>query len=274
MIFRRKAAINYLSNNELLYEINKSKITYCQFIDPKYANYSVIIRDLSEIDDELIEQGKIAKATQYNAALSRKYTLDKIPGAVAAELFKKEHKTSDDFTKEDVVIRLMSFEHIPAEVQTEKKTLLNRIHFPPFKHYAYIDDVLTEVGRSHWKAPKGSVDLSEGSYSADHGKPSNQLIKSIMKLVDRLSSKGNFCNYSYLEDMKGQALLQLSVVSLQFDESKSNNPFAWYTATAKTSFIKVLKNEKKVRNIRDELMMTAGYAASFGHQLEHENDGD
>ncbi len=36
---------------------------------------------------------------------------------------------------------------------------------------------------------------------------------------------------SYREDMQGLALTHLSQVGLQFDESKSNNPFAFYTTT-------------------------------------------
>ena len=38
---------------------------------------------------------------------------------------------------------------------------------------------------------------------------------------------------TYLDEMKGHALLQLSQVGLQFDESKSDNPFAFYTSCVK-----------------------------------------
>lgn len=268
MILRKRGTINYLSNSELLYEINKSKLTYCYFIDKKYAQYSVIIRDFSEINDELIEQAKIKKANQINAALARSFIIDKVPSAIAAERFKVEKTLPENITKEDIVFRYMTFEHIPEKVKKDKKTLLNRIHFPPFKHYSFVGDELKEVGRSHWQNG-----LDNGEYSDRHGKMSLALAKALMKIVDRYSSRANFCGYSYLEDMRGQALLQLSTVALQFDESKSDNPFAWYTTTIKTSFLKILKSEKKMRNIRDELMITAGFDSSYGHQLDNE-DGD
>ena len=35
---------------------------------------------------------------------------------------------------------------------------------------------------------------------------------------------------------QGQAILQLAQIGLQFDESKSNNPFAYYTAAVTNSF--------------------------------------
>jgi DNA primase len=52
-------------------------------------------------------------------------------------------------------------------------------------------------------------------------------------LVEQYSRRGNWRGYSYVSDMRGQALVQLSQVGLQFDESRSDNPFAWYTQIIK-----------------------------------------
>jgi hypothetical protein len=66
--------------------------------------------------------------------------------------------------------------------------------------------------------------------------------------------------------MRGQALLQLSQIGLQFDESKSQNPFAYYTAAITNSFTRVLNIEKKVQNIRDDILEMNGLNPSWTRQ--------
>ena len=70
--------------------------------------------------------------------------------------------------------------------------------------------------------------------------------------------------------MKGQAILQLSQIGLQFDESKSENPFAYYTAAVTNSFTRILNLEKKSQNIRDDLLEEAGLTPSLTRQNQHE----
>jgi hypothetical protein len=85
-------------------------------------------------------------------------------------MLENEHKP-EDFSVNDLVFRQMTFDHVPQEViDIGQKTLLNRIKFPPFKHYAYVDGEIKEVGRSHW------VDgLDNGYFSCDHGVVSKTL---------------------------------------------------------------------------------------------------
>jgi len=70
--------------------------------------------------------------------------------------------------------------------------------------------------------------------------------------------------------MRSQALLQLSQISLQFDESKSQNPFAYYTAAITNSFTRVLNIEKRSQNIRDDLLEKAGHNPSYTRQMAHQ----
>jgi hypothetical protein len=70
--------------------------------------------------------------------------------------------------------------------------------------------------------------------------------------------------------MRGQAILQLSQIGLQFDESKSENPFAYYTAAVTNSFTRILNIEKKSQNIRDDLLEEAGLTPSSTRQHSHE----
>jgi hypothetical protein len=70
--------------------------------------------------------------------------------------------------------------------------------------------------------------------------------------------------------MRGQAILQLSQIGLQFDESKSENPFAYYTAAVTNSFTRILNIEKKNQNIRDDMLEEAGLSPSMTRQHNHE----
>jgi hypothetical protein len=75
---------------------------------------------------------------------------------------------------------------------------------------------------------------------------------------------------TYNEEMQGQALLQLSQIGLQFDESRSENPFAYYTSAVQNSFTRILNTEKRNQNIRDDLLIMHGSTPSYTRQTENE----
>ena len=93
-----------------------------------------------------------------------------------------------------------------------------------------------------------------------------------LKLVDRYSQRSNWRGYTYVDEMRGQALLQLAMIGLQFNEAKSDNPFAYYTAAITNSFTRVLNIEKKNQNIRDDILIDSGHLPSYGRQIAHENE--
>ena len=66
--------------------------------------------------------------------------------------------------------------------------------------------------------------------------------------------------------MRSQALLQLAQIGLQFDEAKSANPFAYYTAAITNSFTRVLNIEKRNQNLRDDIMEMNGLTPSYTRQ--------
>jgi len=82
----------------------------------------------------------------------------------------------------------------------------------------------------------------------------------------RRNGKVYLTGNTYNEEMRGQALLQLSQIGLQFDESKSSNPFAYYTAAITNSFTRVLNIEKKNQNIRDDILEMNGLNPSWTRQ--------
>ena len=178
----------------------------------------------------------------------------------------------EDIADEEVVIRQMTYEHIPLEPGRKKNPRNEaetkaKVNFPPFKHYAFIGGEIKEVARSHWQ---GS--LSNGEFCVDHGRITNKLGTMFLKLVERYSHRANWRGYTYVDEMRGQALLQLSEVGLKFNEAKSDNPFAYYTAAITNSFTRVLNLEKRNQNIRDDILVDSGHMPSFTRQLAHEEE--
>jgi hypothetical protein len=137
-----------------------------------------------------------------------------------------------------------------------------RVNFPPFYHYRITEDKEPYlVGKSHWRG-----DLDAGEYSRDHGDMTAELARMFLKLCERYATRSNWRGYTYNEEMRGQALLQLSQIGLQFDESKSQNPFAYYTAAITNSFTRILNIEKKMQNIRDDILEMNGLNPSWTRQ--------
>jgi hypothetical protein len=182
--------------------------------------------------------------------------------------FVPDYKT---IKKTDLVIRIMTFDHIPL-APGRKKTVKStadshdKVNFPPYQHWKFDDnEELICVGKSHWKGG-----MKTGKFSKDHGRITENLGKMFIKLSERYAQRSNWRGYTYVEEMRGQAILQLSQIGLQFDESKSENPFAYYTAAVTNSFTRVLNIEKKNQNIRDDLLESVGLTPSMTRQNSQE----
>jgi len=157
-----------------------------------------------------------------------------------------------------------------------------RCGFPAFYHYRVSkladhgfamegDNAMAVqlVGKSHWKG-----DLETGAFNKDHGRTTGNLAMMYMKLCERYGTRSNWRGYTYNDEMQGQALLQLSQIGLQFNEMKSQNPFAYYTAAVTNSFTRVLNIEKKMQNIRDDILEANGLTPSWTRQFSNDNSDD
>ena len=254
--------IKYLTNKDLLKEIHLSKNTYCSFTDPDYHNYDLIVTDLSKINIRTIAEAKRAKAVKLGKQLHEQAQLtDK---KAMQKNFEVDYKK---VAKQDVVFRVMTFEHIPL-APGRKKTVKStadsheKVNFPPFQHWKFDEnDNLVCVGKSHWK---GDVQL--GEFNKEHGRMTNNLARMFIKLCERYATRGNVRGYTYNDEMRGQAILQLTQIGLQFDESKSNNPFAYYTAAVTNSFVRIINIEKRNQNIRDDILEMNGMNPSWTRQ--------
>jgi hypothetical protein len=267
--------VNYLNNRDILKEIHLSKNTYCTYRDPVIDHqYDIILPTVEKINQRTIAEARRNRADR----LKREGIIvdpKKIPNT-------------------DLVFRITCWEHIPMAPKKVPKTAAKkrkledildlddaldpiiedlveepvldpthvRLNFPPFYHYRLDENKqLFLVGKSHWKG-----DLVHGEYSREHGQMTRKLATMFMKLCERYATRSNWRGYTYNEEMRGQALLQLSQIGLQFDESKSQNPFAYYTAAITNSFTRILNIEKKNQNIRDDILEINGLNPSWTRQ--------
>lgn len=260
--------INYLNNKDMLAEIHKSKSSYCSFTQPEYHQYDLILPNLDKINIRTIAEAKRNRAKRMGeqAYLARKAAGEKIKQADCEVDYKKIAKT-------DVVFRIMTYDHIPTNgirKRNPKSTAdrHDKVNFPPFQHWKFNEnDELVCVGKSHWRG-----DLTTGRFDKDAGQITPTLARMMIKLCERYATRGNVRGYTYNDEMRGQAILQLTQIGLQFDESKSDNPFAYFTAAVTNSFVRVINIEKRNQNIRDDILEMNGMNPSYSRtgQGEHE----
>ena len=80
----------------------------------------------------------------------------------------------------------------------------------------------------------------------------------IMLICEKLSTKPNFMNYSYRDEMVGDAIENcLSSVS-NFNPERSVNPFAYFTQIAWNAFIRRITREKKQSYIKHKNFENSG----------------
>jgi len=251
--------VNYLNNKDMLLEIHRSKSSYCSFTKPEYHQYDIILPSIDKINIRSIAEAKRNQAKRIGDAeyARRKAAGEKVKQADCEVDYKKIQKT-------DLIFRIMSYDHIPLNGVRKKnpKTAADhrdKVNFPPFQHWKFDEeDKLICVGKSHWKG-----DLEKGHFDKDAGQITNTLAKMMLKLCERYATRGNVRGYTYNDEMKGQAILQLTQIGLQFDESKSDNPFAYFTAAVTNSFVRVINIEKRNQNIRDDILEINGMNPSY-----------
>jgi hypothetical protein len=279
-VIEEKTKTVYLKNKDILAEIHNSKMKYCWFESPEFQQYDYIISDLKSFHNRKTKACPEGAINLAKTARANRLSSEAHKAAVAAwEEAKGKASTkpkADEFEipikkipTTDLVVRVMTWDHIPLAPgrKNNPKSLADhrsKVNFPPFKHFVINEDgSWREVLRSHWLG-----DLQTGEFSVDHGQITNRLGAMFLKLCERYSLRSNWRGYSYVDEMRGQALIQLTQIALQFDEGKSQNPFAYYTAAVTNSFTRVLNVEKRQRDIRDDMLQETGQMPSWTRQME------
>lgn len=283
--------VNYLNNKDILKEIHESKNAYCYFTKPEYHRYDFIVdMPQASIEDSLAYAFK--PETIQTARETQALRMDLEQGLTKG--------TTDPLTipLTDLIFRVMTWDHVPVAPKQPRKTVKKKtakdifefeepdpdeifadlednttkdevddmvhvkVNFPPFQHYK-IDSNNTFycVGKSHWEG-----DLETGNFNKDHGKITNKLARMYIMMCEKYAMKYNWRGYTYNDEMRNSAILQLTYVGLRFNEAKSANPFAYYTAAITNSFCRVLNTEKRNQNIRDDILEINGLNPSWSRQ--------
>ena len=281
---KKPKKVNYLNNRDILKEIHKSKATFCSFNEPHQAQYDIILPSVDKINQRSIaearrnkadrikrETGEIVDPTKLsNQELVFRVTtwdhIPMVPKKLTKAQEKKKSKLEEILEMDEVDYDDDGLQELMDEVEQDLNYV--KLNFPPFYHYMLDEDKVPYlVGKSHWIGG-----FENGYFSKDHGKMTDKLAHMFIKLCERYATRSNWRGYTYNEEMRGQALLQLSQIGLQFDESKSQNPFAYYTAAITNSFTRVLNIEKKNQNIRDDILEQNGLNPSWTRQFNNSPD--
>jgi len=283
-----KKPVNYLNNKDILKEIHASKTSYCCFTKQEYNVYDLIIDTSSDNLDSALKA--MCKASKIKEAKELR--------ATRLSVGKDEKLTHKDIPTTDLIFRVMTWDHVPVAAKQPRKVVKKKtakdifefedseenlfddledpstkdavddmvhvkVNFPPFQHFK-IDENGDPycVGKSHWR---GGV--KTGEFSKDHGQITDKLARMYIMLCEKYAMKFNWRGYTYNDEMRNSAILQLTYVGLRFNEARSSNPFAYYTAAITNSFCRVLNTEKRNQNIRDDILEMNNLTPSFTRQM-------
>ncbi len=113
----------------------------------------------------------------------------------------------------------------------------------------------------------------------------DELSTMILKISNGLSYAPNFINYSYKDEMVGDAVLKMfsALKHKKFNIASGNNPFSYFTTIAFHAFINRIKKEKKHRDTitkyqetfyQDTLTDAGGSAKPMSNELDHTPQDD
>lgn len=280
----QRKRIKYLNNADLLREIHIAKMSYSYVLSEQYSEYDIIVDDIRKIDADVLELAHTTRIARLKAKALRIIQKERncTPKQAREYMCQDAWHEIENTLPDDVVIRVLTAEHIPHEDDAPIRT-----NFKPFKQYSPgAHGELVEVARSHWKG-----DLQRGEFCMDHGSLPNELGRMFIVLCEKIGMQPNYRGYSFLDEMKGDAQFQLAKNALLFDEGRvaieygrqspdgpkewyipkiQLNPFAYYTTIVNHAFKAVLNSEKKNREIRDDLLEESGYDPSNTRIVEYE----
>lgn len=122
---------------------------------------------------------------------------------------------------------------------------------PRPKNYLNNDQLIVEIEKSRERFQRGH---NKKRTPAESLTP--ELVNMLVLLVDKYASRWNWRGYSFIEDMKSEALLSLCQNALKFNPEKSDNGFGYYTQIIKYAFLTYMDREGKQSKIRDQIAIS------------------
>lgn len=116
------------------------------------------------------------------------------------------------------------------------------------KNYINNADLLIEIEKSH-----------------KQNKMTEELGRMLLLLCQRYIQIPRFSKYTYTDDMQGFALMTICRVWKSFDATKSQNPFAYFTQCIHHAYFQFNNQERKQRDIKDEIRISTGQNPSFNY---------
>tara|TARA_Y100000310_G_scaffold231798_1_gene234497 strand:- start:4924 stop:5373 length:450 start_codon:yes stop_codon:yes gene_type:complete len=101
--------------------------------------------------------------------------------------------------------------------------------------------------KAYYVNPKDFLQYLKDYYTTDD--LIDELATSVYKIAVGLSYSPNFINYSYKDEMIGDAVVKMvaAVKNKKFRIDSPSNPFSYFTTIAYHAFINRIKKEKKYR---------------------------
>lgn len=72
-------------------------------------------------------------------------------------------------------------------------------------------------------------------------------------LAERIASRGNFASYTYIEEMKEDGIESCIIGANNFDPTKTNNPFGYFSKAIWMAFLRRIEKEHKENYIKFKL---------------------
>jgi len=249
---------HYLKEANLAAEIYQGKLTRCSYDDPTAVQWDAVVDKIEDISPEVIRD---AIQVRKSRLIQESRSTLRSQGLTAYQIEKV--LTKPTVTNRDIIIRVRSEEHLPTEYHKGSLTRRpKKLHFAPFVHVKLSTQGWRVVLRSHH---------TNNIFDATPPIVSRQLSKMLLELTRRLGTRSNWKNYTYLEDMQGEATLDLLQNVYLYDETRGFKSFSYLTRIADNAFKTFIRNEhKKVRDVRLNLIEQA-LCFTKDHRVNHIN---
>jgi hypothetical protein len=141
---------------------------------------------------------------------------------------KKKTKSEDTLTEEPLIVEVVE------EIQKKSHYVNNKMFF---------DEMVD------WKSK-----VKESKEVGDPIPPVTPYIgQCFMEIAENLAKKPNFMNYPFKDDMIGDGVENCLMYCSNFDPSKSNNPFSYFTQIIYYAFLRRIEREKKQAYVKFKL---------------------